>query len=177
MTPDLQYPIGRFSLASPITDSVRQTAVREIAALPARMRKAVAGLTDVQLETPYRSGGWTVRQVVHHVPDSHLNAYIRMKLALTESTPTITPYDEKAWATLADTRLPVDVSLALIESVHARWVALFHALKPADWSRTFIHPEYPEGPRTIDWLVQIYAWHSNHHLAHITSLKDREGWC
>jgi hypothetical protein len=173
---DVQYPIGRFSLAAPITDAIRHAAVQEIAALPARMREAVAGLTGAQLETPYRPGGWTVRQVVHHVPDSHVNAYIRMKLALTESTPTITPYDEKAWATLADTRLPVDVSLALLESVHARWVSLCHALEPWDWARTFIHPEYPEGPRTIDWLVQIYAWHSNHHLAHITTLKDREGW-
>ena len=176
MTPDLQYPIGRFTLAAPITDAIRQTAVQEIAALPARMRQAVAGLSDAQLDTPYRPGGWSVRQVVHHVPDSHLNAYIRLKLALTESAPTITPYDEKAWAVLADTRLPVGVSLALLESVHARWVALCHALQPGDWTRTFIHPEYPEGPRTIDWLVQIYAWHSNHHLAHITSLRDREGW-
>ena len=176
MTRDLQYPIGRFTLASPITDAIRQRAVQQIAALPARMRKAVAGLSDAQLDTPYRPGGWTVRQVVHHVPDSHLNAYIRLKLALTESAPTIKPYDEKSWAMLADAGLPVDVSLALLESVHARWVALCHALKPVDWARTFIHPEYPEGPRTIDWLVQIYAWHSNHHLAHITSLKDREGW-
>ena len=176
MTRDLQYPIGRFTLAAPITDAVRHTAVREITALPARMRKAVAGLTDAQLDTPYRPAGWTVRQVVHHVPDSHVNAYIRLKLALTEPAPTITPYNEKAWAMLADTRLPVDVSLALLDSVHARWVALCEALKPADWALTFIHPEYPEGPRTIDWLVQIYAWHSNHHLAHITALRDREGW-
>jgi hypothetical protein len=176
MTADLQYPIGRFSMAAPITDAVRHTAVQEIAALPARMRKAVAGLSDAQLDTPYRPGGWTVRQVVHHVPDSHVNAYIRLKLALTEDSPTIKPYDEKTWAQLVDARMPVDVSLALLDGVHARWVALCQALKPADWARTFIHPEYPEGPRTIDWLVQAYAWHSNHHLAHITSLKDREGW-
>lgn len=176
MTTDLRYPVGPLTTTAPFTAADRGAALTVLAEAPARLRLAVSGLTDRQLDTPYRPGGWTVRQVVHHVPDSHLNAYIRMKLALTESTPTITPYDEKAWATLADTRLPVDVSLALIESVHARWVALFHALKPADWSRTFIHPEYPEGPRTIDWLVQIYAWHSNHHLAHITSLKDREGW-
>jgi len=176
VTSDLQYPIGRFTMPAPLTDTIRHTAVEEIAALPARMRKAVTGLNDAQLETPYRPGGWTVRQVVHHVPDSHLNAYIRMKLALTETAPTIKPYDEKTWAVLADARLPLDVSLALLESVHARWVALCRALKPTDWARTFIHPEYPEGPRTIDWLVQIYAWHSNHHLAHITSLKDREGW-
>jgi hypothetical protein len=176
MNTDLQYPIGRFTPATPITDAMRDAAVEEIAALPERMRHAVAGLTDAQLDTPYRPGGWSVRQVVHHVPDSHVNAYIRLKLALTEDAPTITPYNEKAWAELADVRLPVEVSLALLDSVHARWVALCRDLKSTDWARTFIHPEYPEGPRTIDWLVQIYAWHSNHHLAHITSLRRREGW-
>jgi DinB family protein len=176
MTTDLQYPIGRFTPVTPITDAMRRTATDDIAALPARMRKAVAGLTDAQLDTPYRPGGWTVRQVVHHVPDSHLNAYIRLKLALTENAPTIKPYDEKEWAKLADARMPIEVSLALLESVHARWAVLCGDLKLSDWSRTFIHPEYPEGPRTIDWLVQIYAWHSNHHLAHITSLREREGW-
>jgi len=176
MNTELQYPIGRFTPVTPITDAMRDAAVGEIAALPDRMRYAVAGLSDAQLDTPYRPGGWSVRQVVHHVPDSHVNAYIRMKLALTEDAPAITPYDEKAWATLADARMPVEVSLTLLDSVHARWVALCRDLKSTDWARTFIHPEYPEGPRTIDWLVQIYAWHSNHHLAHITSLRRREGW-
>jgi hypothetical protein len=176
MNTDLQYPIGRFTPVTPITDAMRYAAVEEIAALPERMRHAVAGLSDAQLDTPYRPGGWSVRQVVHHVPDSHVNAYIRLKLALTEDSPTITPYNEKAWAELADARMPVEVSLALLDSVHARWVALCRDLKSTDWARTFIHPEYPEGPRTIDWLVQIYAWHSNHHLAHITSLRRREGW-
>lgn len=176
MTTELQYPIGRFTAVTPITDAMRRTAVDDIAALPARMRKAVDGLTDAQLDRPYRPGGWTVRQVVHHVPDSHVNAYIRLKLALTEHAPTIKPYDEKEWAKLADARMPIEVSLVLLEGVHARWAVLCGDLKPSDWSRTFIHPEYPEGPRTIDWLVQIYAWHSNHHLAHITSLRKREGW-
>jgi len=157
-------------------DQMRRSAIEEIAALPKRMREAVAGLGDIQLDTPYRPGGWTVRQVVHHVPDSHLNAYIRLKLALTEDAPTIKPYDEKTWAMLADSRLPVEISLTLLDSVHARWVALCRNLKASDWARTFNHPEYPEGPRTIDWLVQVYAWHSNHHLAHITSLRAREGW-
>jgi len=157
-------------------DQMRRSAIEEIAALPKRMREAVAGLGDIQLDTPYRPGGWTVRQVVHHVPDSHLNAYIRLKLALTEDAPTIKPYDEKTWAMLADSRLPVEISLTLLDSVHARWVALCRNLKASDWARTFNHPEYPEGPRTIDWLVQVYAWHSNHHLAHITSLRKREGW-
>jgi hypothetical protein len=176
MNTDLQYPIGRFTLVTPIVDAMRRAAVEEIAALPERMRQAVAGLSDAQLDTPYRPGGWSVRQVVHHVPDSHVNAYIRLKLALTEDAPTIKPYDEKSWAELADARMPVDVSLAMLDSIHARWVALCRNLKPADWARTFIHPEYPEGPRTIDWLIQIYAWHSNHHLAHVTSLRHRQGW-
>ena len=175
-TTDLQYPIGRMTHVMSADDQARRAAIAEIAALPARMREAVKGLTDAQLDTPYRPGGWTVRQVVHHVPDSHLNAYIRMKLALTEDAPTIKPYDEKSWARLADSRLPVDVSLSLLESVHARWVALFRDLKTPDWARSFIHPEYPEGPRTMDWLAHVYAWHSNHHLAHITSLRQREGW-
>jgi hypothetical protein len=175
-TADLQYPIGRMTHVMSANDQMRRAAIGEIAALPARMRTAVAGLTEAQLDTPYRPGGWTVRQVVHHVPDSHVHAYIRLKLALTEDAPTIKPYDEKTWARLADSRLPVEVSLTLLDSVHARWVALCHDLKASDWGRTFIHPEYPEGPRTIDWLVQVYAWHSNHHLAHITSLRQREGW-
>jgi hypothetical protein len=174
--PDVRYPVGRFSEISPATDAVRREAIDEIAALPARMRAAVEGLTDAQLDTPYRPGGWTVRQVVHHVPDSHVNAYIRLKLALTEENPTIKPYDEASWATLIDSRLPVRVSLVFLESVHARWVALCRDLKPTDWRRTFMHPEYPEGPRTLDWMVQAYAWHSRHHLAHITTLRQREGW-
>ena len=176
MTADLRYPIGRFTLVVPSTDAVRRAAVEDIAALPARMRAAVDGLSDAQLDTPYRPGGWTVRQVVHHVPDSHLHAYIRLKLALTESTPTIKPYDEKTWAQLADSRMPIEVSLRLMETVHARWVVLCEALAPADYARTFNHPEYPEGPRTIDWLLQVYSWHSRHHVAHITSLRQREGW-
>jgi len=173
---DLQYPIGRMAHVLSANDPMRRSAIDEIAALPKRMREAVSGLTDAQLDTPYRPGGWTVRQVVHHVPDSHLNAYIRLKLALTEDAPTIRPYDEKTWAMLGDSRLPAEISLTLLDSIHARWVALCRDLKTSDWARTFNHPEYPEGPRTIDWLIQVYAWHSNHHLAHITSLRKREGW-
>ena len=176
MTTSLQYPIGRFTMVDAITDAMRLTAIEQIEMLPARMRQAVSGLTDAQLDTPYRPGGWTVRQVVHHVPDSHVNAYIRLKLALTESSPIIKPYDENQWAKLVDARMPVEVSLTMLQSVHARWVALLRGLRPADWRRVFIHPEYPDGPRTIDWLAQIYAWHSNHHLAHITSLRERERW-
>ena len=163
MNTDLQYPIGRFTPVTPITDAMRRAAVEEIAALPARMRDAVTGLTDAQLDTPYRPGGWTVRQVVHHVADSHMNAFIRVKLALTEDAPTIKPYDEKTWAKLPDSRLPVEPSLACSTASTpdgSRYTAM---LKSTDWARTFFHPEYPEGPRTLDWLLQSYAWHSRHH--------------
>ena len=163
-------------MVTPATDEVRRGAIEGIAALPSLMREAVRGLSDPQLDTPYRPGGWTVRQVVHHVPDSHMHAYVRLKLALTEDTPTIKPYDEKPWAELADSQMPIEVSLGLLDGIHARWVTLLRAMRPGDWARTFNHPEYPEGPRTIDWLVQAYAWHSRHHLAHITSLREREGW-
>ena len=173
---DLRYPIGPLPSVTPATDEVRTRAIEDIRALPALMRRAVSGLTDAQLDTPYRPGGWTVRQVVHHVPDSHMHAYIRLKLALTEDEPTIKPYNEKTWAELADSRMPIDVSLGLLDGVHARMVTLFRGMRSDDWARTFIHPEYPEAPRTLDWLVQSYAWHSRHHLAHITSLRRREGW-
>ena len=171
---DLSYPIGRFA-ALTSTPEVRRDAVLEIAALPQKLTVAVAGLEDRQLDTPYRPGGWTVRQVVHHVADSHMNAFVRMKLALTEERPTISAYDEKAFANLADVRLPVYVSLVLIQSLHTRWVALYDAMTDAHWQRTFHHPEYPQ-PLTLDWQVQMYAWHSRHHVAHITALRERERW-
>ena len=173
---DLRYPIGRFEETTPVSDRVRSSSLEQLAVLPARMRDAVAGLSDAQLDTPYRPGGWTVRKVVHHVPDSHLNAYVRMKLALTEDTPTIKPYDEQKWSELADAAMPIDVSLSLLDAVHARWLTLFRAMKPGDFARTFNHPEYPQGPRTLDWMLQQYAWHSRHHVAHITSLRQRNGW-
>ena len=173
---DPRYPIGRFTPVTPSTDALRRDGLEELSALPARMRAAVAGLNDAQLDTPYRPEGWTVRQVVHHVPDSHMNAYIRLKLALTEETPTIKPYDEQTWAQLADARMPVDVSLRLLEGVHARWVVLYREMQPKHFARTFVHPEYPDAPRTLDWLLQLYAWHSRHHVAHITSLRERQGW-
>jgi uncharacterized damage-inducible protein DinB len=140
------------------------------------LRAAVEDLGAKQIETPYRPGGWTVRQLVHHVADSHMNALIRLKLALTEDAPTIKPYDENAWAQLADARLPIEVSLGLLDGIHARWVSLCDAMTPQDLARTFRHPEHPDGPRTLDWLLQQYAWHSRHHVAHITSLRAREGW-
>jgi hypothetical protein len=171
---ELRYPIGRFTPAAP-SPARRAADIGDIAALPQMIRDAVGGLDDRQLDTPYRPGGWTARQVVHHVADSHMNALIRLKLALTETGPTIKPYDENAWAALADVRLPVEVSLVLIDSVHRRWDALDAELTEADYGRTWTHPEHGK-TFTIDILLQNYAWHSRHHVAHITSLRAREGW-
>ena len=173
---DPRYPIGRFRLEGEITPERRVGWIAEIEALPSRLRDAAAGLSDDQLDTPYRDGGWTVRQVIHHVPDSHLNAYVRFKLALTENEPTIKPYLEAGWADLPDTRLtPPDVSLALLRSLHQRWVTLMRAMSAEEFGRTFVHPE--QG-RTIklDEVLPLYAWHGNHHVAHITGLREREGW-
>ena len=172
---DLRYPIGRFTAVMPITRELRDRAIDAIAGLPARMREAVAGLDDRQLDTPYRPGGWTVRQVVHHVADSHMNGFIRIKLALTEDTPTIKPYDENAWSTLPDMRLPIAVSLGLLDGIHERWVTVYRALSVDQFARSFVHPELG-AEMTLDYHLQNYAWHSHHHLAHITELRRREGW-
>ena len=171
---DPRYPIGRFTPVA-ASEQVRRQAIDDLDALPARMREAVSGLTDPQLDTPYRDGGWTVRQVVHHVADSHLNGFSRMKLALTEDRPTIKPYDENAFATLADMHLPVDVSLALLEALHTRWVAVYRSLAPEQFDRVFLHPEFSEA-QTVDRHLQMYGWHSRHHVAHITELRRRLGW-
>ena len=173
---DLRYPIGRPHLRLALSNDERLTAIRTIEETPARFRSAVEGLDNKQLDTRYREGGWTVRQVVHHVPDSHLNAYVRMKLALTETAPTVKPYNETLWAELPDSRGPIEGSLQMLASVQERWVRLIKALSPADFSRTFMHPEYPEAPRTLDWLLSLYAWHGPHHTAHITKLRERMGW-
>jgi hypothetical protein len=172
---ELRYPIGRFRAVLPITSELRSAAIDAIAGLPDRMRSAVADLNDTQLDTPYRSEGWTLRQVVHHVADSHMNGLIRVKLALTEETPTIKPYDENAWALLADMRLPVAVSLGLIEGIHSRWTAVYRAMAPEDFGRSFVHPELG-AQLTLDWHLQNYAWHSHHHLAHVTDLRRAKGW-
>ena len=172
---DLSYPLGRFRPHASPDRSHRSAAVRDIAELPQKIRAAVAGLDDRQLDTPYRSGGWTVRQVVHHVADSHMNAFIRMKLALSEDAPTIKPYDENAWATQADMRLPIDPSLAILDGVHRRWDALNATLTEADYSRLWTHPEHGK-TFDIDWLLQNYGWHSRHHVAHITALRARQNW-
>ena len=175
VTADLRYPIGRFKAVMPVTHELRGAAIDAIERFPQRIREAVTNLTDTQLDTPYRPEGWTVRQVVHHVADSHMNALIRFKLALTEEVPTIKPYDEKAWALLADMKLPVAVSLALIDGVHTRWVAIIEEMGADQFSRGFMHPEHG-AEMTIDQHLQLYAWHSHHHLAHITELRRREGW-
>lgn len=173
---DPRYPVGPFVRKDELSADERRARIEEIAAAPARMREAVAGLSEAQLDTPYREGGWSVRQVVHHVPDSHLNAYVRLKLALTENEPTIRPYDEALWAELEDSRItPTEVSLALLESLHARWVGLLRSMRDEDFRRTFKHPEH-EGTPTLDFLVAMYAWHSRHHVAHITALRERMGW-
>jgi hypothetical protein len=172
---DLRYPIGRFERETNLTNTRRAQLIDGIAALPTQLRSAVHGLTEEQLSTPYRPEGWTVRQVVHHVADSHLNAYIRFKLALTEPEPTIKPYDEKVWAALADSRTaPPEISLALLESLHNRWSFLLRSLNSQEFTRKFHHPE--SGTLTLETQLDLYHWHGLHHLAHITSLKRRMGW-
>lgn len=176
MQSDLQYPIGRFTWPASLSPAERKTAIEAIAQTPSALRSAIAGLNDAQLDTPYRPDGWTVRQVVHHVPDSHLNAYTRFKLALTEDNPTIKPYDEGAWAELADGKSKlIEHSLSLLEGLHARWTFLLERMKPADFERRMKHPEH-DRVLTLDMLTGMYAWHGRHHVAHITGLRERQGW-
>lgn len=152
-----------------------QHLIEEIARTPANLRSAVQGLSTKQLDTPYRPGGWTVRQVVHHLPDSHMNSYVRFKLALTEDEPTIKPYAEDRWAELSDTKAtPIETSLTLLDSLHARWVALLRSLDSEQWKRNFRHPEL--GPVSLEKSLALYAWHGRHHVAHIRNLREREGW-
>jgi uncharacterized damage-inducible protein DinB len=172
---DLRYPIGKFTRPMTWTDADRTAAIDALATLPRELATAVASMSDAQLDTPYRPDGWTVRQVVHHVADSHANMYARLRLALTETEPTIKPYAEADWANLLDARtLPVNVSLALLDALHMRTVALLRSLEPAQFARTFRHPE--TGAQTVDSLLALYSWHGKHHTAHITGLKGREGW-
>ena len=173
---DLSYPIGKFEFAGSLTPQERKRLIAKIAAMPKDFRTALAGLSEKQLDTPYRPGGWTVRQLAHHVPDSHLNAYIRCKLALTEHQPTIKPYDQDRWVALADTEhTPVETSLVMLEALHERWVTLLRALPPEDFARILIHPEHSV-PMTLDHVVALYAWHGAHHTAHISGLRERMGW-
>lgn len=171
---DPRYPVGRFERPETISPEERLNAIATLAELPEQLRNAAEGLSSAQLNTPYREGGWTVRQLIHHIADSHMNAFIRMRLALTEDWPTIKPYDEKAWATLHDSTAPVEWSLELIESLHARWVMLLQSLTEEQWMRGYRHPE--SGETGLALVLLIYAWHSRHHVAHITHLRAAEGW-
>jgi hypothetical protein len=171
---DPRYPIGKFEMPRDITAERRRRAIDEIAATPAKLRAAVDGLNDAQLDTRYRDGGWTVRQVIHHVPDSHMNAFIRLRLALTEDKPTIRTYEEARWAELADAKAPIAVSQTLLDSLHVRWDITWRSLKPEHFSRPLIHPDH--GERNIDWLLFTYEWHGRHHTAHITELRKQNGW-
>jgi hypothetical protein len=172
---DLRYPIGKCQRPQSLSPSERSAAIAAIAATPSNLRGAVRGLTDAQLDTPYRPDGWTVRQVVHHVPDSHANAYTRFKLTLTEDVPTIKPYDEVAWAKLDDSRTtPIETSLLMTDALHDRWVRLLESIAPNEFARTLNHPE--NGIMNLDQLLALYAWHGDHHVAHITGLRERSGW-
>jgi len=175
VTNDPRYPIGRFNRVTSLTAAERATSIDQVAAAPAQFRRAVMGLTPAQFDTPYREGGWTVRQVAHHVPDSHMNAYLRFKFGLTEDSPAIKTYEEKDWAKTPEVAAtPVDVSLALLDALHARWVMLLRAMTPQQFARTIQHPEM--GPTSLDTMLALYAWHGRHHTAHVTSLRERMGW-
>jgi uncharacterized damage-inducible protein DinB len=172
---DLRYPIGRFEYKGENTEEQRRELIGRIEQTPARLRAAVAGLKADHMETPYRPGGWTVRQLVHHVADSHMNSFMRFRLALTEDNPAIKGYDQDRWAQLADSRTqPVEVSLDLLDALHRRWAGLLRSMGPDEFARTFVHSEL--GPVTLDRTLALYAWHGDHHTAHITSLRERMGW-
>ena len=172
---ELRYPVGRFQRRGAMTPEERTAAIDEIAGLPRKLRDAVENLSDEQLDTPYRPDGWTIRQVVHHLPDSHVNSYVRFKLAMTEETPGVRTYDEAAWAELDDGRAgAIEQSLALLDALHERWTGWLRTFKDGDWQSTFQHPEWGAVP--LDVNLQIYEWHCRHHLAHITGLRGRMGW-
>lgn len=171
---EANYPIGHYQYDGQITANIIDKWIQDIEELPVLLQNAVKDLNDNQLDTPYRMGGWTIRQVVHHVADSHLNAYGRFKLALTEDQPIIKPYDQEKWAELPDSTLPVTISLSLLDALHKRWVTLLRTLTPSELEKTFIHPE--SGEVSVGKNIGIYSWHGRHHLAHITSLRSRKGW-
>ena len=172
---DLRFPTGKFQRPPSLDAAGIARAIDIVAETPAKLRDAMRGLSDAQLDTPYRPDGWTVRQVAHHVPDSHLNAYVRFKLALTEDTPTIKPYEEALWAELPDVKaVPVATSLTLLDTIHERWVAILRAMTPAQFERMLVHPE--TGRQRLDQVLALYAWHGPHHIAQITSLRQRQGW-
>jgi len=171
----LRYPIGHYQPPTEIGKAQREVWLADVAALPGKLRSAVSDLSEEQLDTAYRPGGWTVRQVVHHLADSHLNSYQRFRLAVTEQSPLIKPYDEAAWAELPDAKnAPVTDSLSLLDGLHARWIALLRSLDEAAFARTFRHPEL--GEKRLDWTLGLYAWHCRHHVAHICNLRERMSW-
>jgi hypothetical protein len=172
---DLRYPIGQFEHDNVIRDDEIKNWIHEIETLPAKLRSTIEGLSDEQLDTPYRPEGWTIRQVVHHLADSHMNSFVRFKLALTEDTPTIKPYFEDRWGELADCSMPIDSSLALLDGLHARWTALLRSLSPEELAKSFNHPEMTD-KIVLAWNIGLYAWHGQHHLGHITNLMAREAW-
>jgi uncharacterized damage-inducible protein DinB len=175
MEDDLRYPMGQFHWEGPATAADRAVAVEDIADFPARLKAALTGLSDEQIDTPYRPGGWTVRQLVHHLADSHLNAYARLRLGLTESEPSIKTWEEKDWAELPDARsAPVDASVVLLQGLHERWDLLLRAMSDADFERNLRHPD--RGLMSLDLLTRLYGWHGRHHVAHITALRRRMGW-
>jgi uncharacterized damage-inducible protein DinB len=175
MSEDLRFPVGKFDRKRGIDAARRAELINQIAEAPAQLTAAVQGLTDAQLDTPYRPDGWTVRQVAHHVPDSHMNAYIRIKLAVTESNPPVKTYEEAAWAELSDARtMPIATSLTLLRALHERWVTWMRTLPESAFARTATHPDF--GSMTVDDFLQLYAWHGRHHTAHITGLRKRMGW-
>jgi len=175
MSQDLRYPIGEFDRNYEVSPAAREERLAVIRTLPTAVADAVSGLDEAQLDTQYRPDGWTVRQTVHHIADSHSNSLTRFKLALTEDEPpTIRPYYEERWAELGDSRLPIDVSIKMLESLHTRWTALLESMSEADYQRSFIHPE--TGEWTLEAALALYAWHSRHHTAHITHLRERMGW-
>jgi uncharacterized damage-inducible protein DinB len=172
---DPRYPVGRYKAPPEVSPEQRREWIAQIAEAPARLRAAVEGLDEGQLDTPYRDGGWTVRQVVHHVPESHMNAYVRFKLALTEDSPVIKTYEEAEWAALDDVRqTPIELSLTLLDALHARWLTVLDSLDESQWQRTFRHSEW--GAIRIDQTLGLYAWHGRHHVAHVTGLRERRGW-
>jgi uncharacterized damage-inducible protein DinB len=172
---DLRYPIGPFTKVASLTPEQRAACIDQVAAAPGQFRGAVRGLTPAQLDTRYREGGWTVRQLVHHLPDSHMNAYVRFKLGLTEEAPAIKTYEEKDWAKTPEVAgTPIETSLALLEALHIRWVTLLRTMAPRDFARTIRHPDW--GTPSLDAMLALYAWHGRHHTAHVTALRDRMGW-
>jgi len=171
---DERYPIGAFTPVPALSPAERADRIEQIAGAPAHFRRAVAGLNDAQLDTPYRDGGWTVRQVAHHLPDSHMNAYMRFKWGLTEANPAIKTYEEKDWAKTPETSAPIAVSLDLLTALHQRWVTLLRGMRAADFARTIQHPEW--GKPSLDTMLALYAWHGRHHTAHVTSLRQRMSW-